>query len=147
MYRPLCPAFNPLDCDYEPRRTAVMSTGQSLYVKDFLPTVHEQLRAPKIEHETFCLLCKLAINEGMVSQQALKERFGDAIPKNADKVTHKWAMPDPATTREILTFFSTLDPVAAIGSKLPWRHVQCAQAEAAPKLPGLQRTAMAHRHS
>lgn len=147
MYRPLYEQFNPLDRDYEPHRTAVMSTGQSLYAKDFLPTVSEQLRAPKPDPETFCLLCKLALNEGMVSHQTLKERFEDAIPKNADRATHKWAMPDPATTREILTFFSTLDPNAATGSKLPWRHAQCVQPEAAPKLPGLQRTATARPHS
>ena len=144
MYRPLCEQFNPLDRDYEPTRAAAMATGRSLYASEFLDTVSEQLRAPKTDPETFCLLCKLAINEGMVSHQTLKERFGEAIPKNADKTTHKWAMPDPATTREILTFFSTLDPNAATGSKLPWRHAQCAQPEAMPTLPGLQRTAMVH---
>lgn len=139
--------FNPLDSYCEPNRTAVMATGQSLYVSEFLETVHTQRHAPKVDPEIFCLLCKLAINEGMVSHQTLKERFGDTIPKNADRATQKWAMPDPATTREILTFFSTLDPNAATGSKLPWRHAQCAQAEAAQVLPGLQRTVMAHRHN
>lgn len=137
-------AFNPLNADYVPHRTAVMSTGQSLYLSEFLDTVSEQRHAPKVDPETFCLLCKLAINEGMVSHQELKERFGDTIPKNADKTTHKWAMPDPATTREILTFFSTLDPNAATGNKLPWRHAQCAQPEAMQALPNLPRTAGVH---
>ena len=97
--------------------------------------------------DDFRLLCKVAIREGYASVQDIVTKFGDAIPRNVDKISDnvKWAVPNPVKTREILTFFSTLE--TSTGSKLPWRHAQCAQPEAEPALPNSQRTAGAHPHS
>lgn len=129
---------------YKPRLPPRVGSA-SFPVMEFEFNVAQQQRAPKIDPDIFCLLCKMVINEGMASQQGLRKLFGNAIPKGAEKTEERWAVPDPATMRDILTFFSTLTPAASTGSRLPWRHGQCAQAEAEPKLPNWPRRAMAHQ--
>ena len=93
----------------------------------------------------FRKLCLTAIESGLVSSQELTLKFGEAIPRK--KLESEWAVPNPATCRDILNYLASLDPQTATGSILPWRHSQCAQPEAAPTLPGLQRTATARPHS
>lgn len=145
MFDPLADTFDGASAHETSHLPRVGQTTCSVNMFPFL--VRQQLRAPRIDSEAFCLLCKIAIGDGMVARKDLKERFGDAIPKGAEKAREKWPVPDPATMRDILTFFSTLDPETSSGSKLPWRHEQCAQPEAAQALPNLPRTAMGHRHS
>lgn len=88
--------------------------------------------------DDFRHLCKIAIRDGYISRQDLVTKIGDIIPRNVDKLADniKWAVPSPTKTREILSLFSTLETSNATGSKLPWRHAQCAQPEAEPALPG-----------
>ena len=101
----------------------------------------------KFDADDFRSLCKVAIRDGYTSVQDVTTRFGDIIPRNVDKIADnvKWPIPNPAATRELLTFFSTLQNFS--GNRLPWRHAQCARAEEAPEPQDSPHMEAAHPHS
>ena len=131
------------------------STGYSLFrgkVKINKHTFHkeaaEQLGRQKTDCETFNVLCLTALRERITTRQKLHNLFGDAIPRDADKADRsdeKWALPDPAKTREILKYFLSLEipfDNQPSDNRRSWQHAQYDRPEAAPKLPNLPRTAM-----
>ena len=99
-----------------------------------------------MDNDDFRMLAAFALRNGYTSNQKLHEQFGNAIPRNAHKLdrNEKWPVPNPVMVREILTYFSTLDPSPTTCSKLPWRHSQYARPEAEPVLPNSPRMAMGH---
>jgi hypothetical protein len=128
--------FNPFFAD----AAKPFNPANALYEKPNLPqpvpVVAMKLR-DKFDPNIFRTLCQVAIIDGYTSRQALREKFGDAIPRNVEKLseTNLWPVPNPALTRQILDFFADC-PIQPIGSTLPWRHAQCAQPEVEPTLPG-----------
>lgn len=98
------------------------------FVSDLFPAIVQkkarEFSNSSKDRETFRSICRVAINEGFTSKQEIAQRFGDALPRNLEKRSDDWALPNPATCLKILEFFSTLDPQKATGSKRPWRHAQ-----------------------
>jgi hypothetical protein len=68
--------------------------------------------------DTFRAVVDVAVGHGMISEQALADKFG----RDVLSVLRKSANPDPATCREILAHIATLKPEEAIGEKARWRH-------------------------
>lgn len=104
----------------------------------FLQTVEDQKQ--NFNAPTFRKLCLTAIAHGLTSSQDIVKNCGDVIPRNTKRLETEWSLPAPAKCREILNHFATLNPSNAIpDNRLPWRHEQCAQPEAAQALPNLPR--------
>lgn len=124
------------------------SPANSLYKRPSLEaSVPETAYAllEKFDAATFRTLCQVAVIDGYTSRQVLREKFGDALPRNVEKLSEAvWPVPNPATMRRILEFLATTSPDHATGSTLPWRHAQCVQPEGAPKLPNSPRMVGAH---
>lgn len=86
---------------------------------DLVP--HMAQRAVRITSplETFQIIYRTAIDQGMTSEQKISELVGrDGL----ETLRSKKSNPSPNLRRLVLTFIATLDPENATMKKQPWRH-------------------------
>lgn len=86
---------------------------------DLVPHMAERAVRLTSPLETFQIIYRTAIEQGMTSEQEISKVVGrDGL----DVLRSKKSDPSPDLRRLVLVFIATLDPKEATGKKEPWRH-------------------------